>query len=100
MASREKKIIQARAGEPFLIALWEDRTHGHSWQPRLDSTPIQLLDDRYVRTIHVDTADSGKRTFEFVCSEPGRYELIFEKRLGWKFTADDRKIFVIDVATS
>ena len=92
----EKKIMQVQVGEPFKIVLWEDRTHGHSWQPQLNSAPLELVDEDYERTIHVDTADFGKRTFEFVCSKPGRFEIIFEKRIGWKFTADDRKVFLID----
>jgi len=92
---QEKKILNVRVSESFRITLWEDRTHGHSWQPILDSIPIQLLDDVYARTIHVDTADSGKRTFELMCTEAGRFEIVFEKKIGWKFSPDDRKVFVI-----
>ncbi len=92
----ETKILKVQVGDPFHITLWEDRTHGHSWQPRLDSLPIQWVDDQYVRTINVDTADSGKRTFEFICTREGKFEITFEKRIGWKFTADDRKVFLID----
>jgi predicted secreted protein len=93
---REKKMLQVQVGDPFKITLWEDRTHGHSWQPQFNSAPLELVDENYERTINVDTADFGKHTFEFVCLEPGRFEIIFEKRIGWKFTADDRKVFVID----
>jgi len=95
---REKKTLKVHVGEPFRITLWEDRTHGHSWQPHFDSTPVQLVDDDYVRTIHVDTADFGKRTFEFVCNEAGRFEIVFEKRIGWKFSAEDRKVFLIEAS--
>ena len=59
---REKKILKVQVGGPFQITLWEDRTHGHSWQPIFDSIPVQLVDDDYVRTIHVDTADFGEPT--------------------------------------
>lgn len=93
---KEKKTLRVQVGEPFKITLWEDRTHGHSWQPCLDSIPIQLVDDQYERTIHVDTADSGRRTLEFVCTRPGRFEIVIEKRIGWKFSAEDRKVFVIE----
>jgi predicted secreted protein len=93
---RENKTLKVRVGEPFKITLWEDRTHGHSWQPQFDSLPIELVDEDYERTIHVDTADFGKRTFEFVCSKPGQFKIVFEKRIGWKFSADDRKVFLIE----
>jgi predicted secreted protein len=94
----EKKTLKVQVGEPFRITVWEDRTHGHSWQPRFDSAPIELLDEDYVRTIHVDTADSGRRTFQFLCSKPGEFEIVFEKRIGWKFTADNRKVFMIEAS--
>ncbi len=96
---REKKTLKVRVGEPFKITLWEDRTHGHSWQPQFDSAPVELVDEDYVRTIHVDTADFGKRTFEFVCSQVGQFEIVFEKRIGWKFSADDRKVFLIEASS-
>jgi predicted secreted protein len=95
----EKKTLKVRVGEPFKITLWEDRTHGHSWHPRFDAAPVQWVDDDYVRTIHVDTADFGKRTFEFVCSQEGQFEIVFEKQIGWKFSADDRKVFLVEAVS-
>lgn len=88
--------MQVRVGEPFTVMLWEDRTHGHLWQPRLDDLPIRVLDDDYERTIQIDLADSGKRTFELICSESGQFEIIFERRYGWKFTADGHRTVVVE----
>ena len=93
---QKKKSLKVRVGEPFRITLWEDRTHGYSWHPQLDSLPIDLIDDDYEQTIHVDTADSGKRTFEFICSQAGRFEIMFENRVGWQFSANGYKTFVVE----
>lgn len=94
--TKEKKILKVRAGEPFKVTLWEDRTHGYSWQHVENSAPVELLSDEYERTINVDTADSGKRTFEFVCARPGRYEILFENRVGWQYTAKGMKAFIVE----
>ena len=41
---------------------------------------------------------SGKRTFEFRALKPGSHRIVFEKRMGWKFTAEDRRVYVVSVA--
>jgi hypothetical protein len=28
---------------------------------------------------------------------PGTHRVVFEKRMGWKFTAEDRHVFYVDV---
>ena len=30
--------------------------------------------------------------------KPGEHRIVFEKRMGWKFTAEDRRVFLISVA--
>ena len=93
---QENKRLKVQVGEPFRITLWEDRTHGYSWQPRLDSIPIELLVDDYERTINVDTADSGRRTFEMICSQPGQFEIVFEKQVGWQFTSQGSRTVIVE----
>ncbi len=94
---QKPKLVKAWVDEPFEIDLWEDRTHGYSWRLRPFPDAIELMNDDYERTVRVDTADSGKHTFQFVCSKPGRYELVLESRVGWQFTAKDTKTFVLEV---
>jgi hypothetical protein len=37
------------------------------------------------------------RVLEFEALKMGQYEIAFEKRLGWKFTAENRKGFLVHV---
>lgn len=92
------KIIEAETGQPFYISMWEDRTGGHSWTPRYDAQALDLLDDDYQRTVSVDTADFGKRVFTFVAKTPGEHPLVMEARVGWKFTADNRKHYLVRIS--
>jgi hypothetical protein len=43
--------------------------------------------------------ESGQRTFEFKAVTPGVHHLVFEKRMGWKFTAEDRRVFRVEAAS-
>ena len=91
------KIIDADAGNTFQITLWEDRTGGYSWTPRYAPDALDLIDDEYSRTVSVDTADFGKRVFTFLAKTPGEYSLVMEHRVGWKFTADNRKNYLVRI---
>jgi predicted secreted protein len=91
------KTIDATAGEPFHVALWEDRTAGYSWTPRYDANAFDLIDDDYQRTVNVDTADFGRRTFTFLAKTPGEHLLVLEYRVGWKFSASNRKQYVVNI---
>jgi len=89
------KVIDVVVGEPFEIILWEDRTAGYSWTPQYDVEALDLLDDDYRRTVNVDTADFGKRAFTFQAKKPGAHRLTMELRIGWKFTASNRKSYLV-----
>jgi predicted secreted protein len=54
--------------------------------------------DDFLRTANGNAVDSGRRTFEFRAVAPGTHRLVFEKRMGWKFTAEDRRVFLVRVA--
>jgi len=45
-----------------------------------------------------NAVDNGTRTFEFRAIEKGEHRIVFEKRMGWKFTAEDRRVFLINAA--
>lgn len=92
----ERKVTAA-LGVPFSIHLWEDRTRGEQWVPSFDTTALSLLADDYLRIAGNNAVDNGQRTFEFLPVASGRHALVFEKRMGWKFTAEDRRVFRIDV---
>jgi predicted secreted protein len=81
---------------PFVIRLWEDRTRGEQWIPSFDTHALTLLADEYLRIAGNNAVDNGQRTFEFKAVRPGAHQLVFEKRMGWKFTAEDRRVFQID----
>ncbi len=95
---QESRAIDAVPGHPFTIRLWEDRTRGEQWVPSYNTKALTLVDDRFLRVAGNNAVENGQRTFEFQGVLPGAHELVFEKRMGWKFTAEDRRIFLIQVA--
>ena len=94
------KVIEALLDRPIQIHLWEDRTRGELWVPSYDSTGLALLADDYLRIAGNNAVDNGRRTFEFKAVKPGSYQVLFEKRMGWKFTAEDRRVFQVKVVDS
>ena len=56
--------------------------------------------DDYLRIAGNNAVDNGQRTFEFKVVRPGTHRVLFEKRMGWKFTAEDRRVFDVTVADS
>ena len=97
---QESRAIEAMLGRAFTIRLWEDRTRGEQWVPSYDTRALTLVDDQFLRVASNNAVENGQRTFEFQGMLPGTHELVFEKRMGWKFTAEDRRIFLIQVASS
>ena len=94
----QDKVIQATLDQPIEIHLWEDRTRVELWIPTYDSSAMALLSDDYLRVAGNNAVDNGQRTFEFKVLKPGIFEIVFEKRMGWKFTAEDRRVFRITVS--
>jgi len=94
------RAIDAVLGQVFAIRLWEDRTRGEQWVPSYNTKALTLVDDRFLRVAGNNAVENGQRTFEFQGVLPGTHELVFEKRMGWKFTAEDRRIVLIHVAPS
>jgi predicted secreted protein len=92
--------MPATVDRPFVIHLWEDRTRGEQWVPSYDSTELALLSDEFLRIASNNAVENGQRIFEFKAVTPGTHRLVFEKRMGWKFTAEDRRVFQINVAHS
>ena len=95
---QEARALTARLNVPFRIHLWEDRTRGELWVPTYDASGLVLLDDEYLRIANGNAVDSGRRTFEFKPVSPGTHRILFEKRLGWKFTAEDRHVYYVTVS--
>jgi hypothetical protein len=56
----------------------------------------RLGGDDYLRVAGNNAVDNGRRTFEFRALEKGEHRILFEKRMGWKFTAEDRRVFLIN----
>lgn len=82
--------------QPFVIHLWEDRTRGEQWVPSYDAKGLALLNDEFLRIASNNAVENGQRIFEFQAVQSGVYQLIFEKRMGWKFTAEERRVFRIE----
>lgn len=97
---KEEKAVEARVGETVTVRLWEDRTRGEIYVPSYDPETVSLVNDDYERSIgdSNNAVDSGKRAFEFRALKPGTHRIVFEKRMGWKFTAEDRRVYVVTVA--
>jgi hypothetical protein len=94
----QDKVIHATLDHPIEIHLWEDRTRGELWIPTYDPAALALLSDDYLRVAGNNAVDNGQRTFEFKTLKPGVFEVVFEKRMGWKFTAEDRRVFHVTVS--
>lgn len=93
-SGREREIVTA-VGHPFSIHLWEDRTRGEQWVPAYDPQGLTLLSDEYLRIAGNNAVDNGQRQFEFKAMKAGSHDILFEKRMGWKFTAEDRRVFCV-----
>ena len=93
----EVKPIQTSKSETFHIHLWEDRTRGEQWVPTYDPQALSLVDDEFLRTVSNNAVDSGRRSFEFQSLAIGTHRLEFSKRMAWKFTAEDRRVFEVTV---
>jgi predicted secreted protein len=100
MHTERARIVETTLDQPIKIHLWEDRTRGELWVPTYDSTGLELLADDYLRIAGNNAVDNGQRTFEFKVIRPGTHRVLFEKRMGWKFTAEDRRIFDVTVSDS
>lgn len=98
--SNDYRSLSAVVGRPFVIQLWEDRTRGEQWVPSYDSKGLALLSDEFLRIASNNAVDNGQRIFEFTAVTPGVHQLVFEKRMGWKFTAEDRRVFRIEAGHS
>jgi predicted secreted protein len=94
----DARIIETVLDRPIQIHLWEDRTRGELWVPTYDPTALALLADDYFRVAGNNAVDNGQRTFEFQPVRPGTHSVLFEKRMGWKFTAEDRRVFEVVVS--
>ena len=92
--------LTGRVGMPFQIHLWEDRTRGELWVPSYDPAGLVLVGDDYLRIASENAVDSGQRTFEFKPVTSGSHRILFEKRLGWKFTAEARHVYEVTVSGS
>jgi len=93
----ETKSIQVFQSATFVVHLWEDRTRGEQWVPTYDPKTLGLMGDEFLRTVSNNAVDSGRRSFEFQALQPGRHRLEFSKRMAWKFTAEDRRVFQVTV---
>ena len=96
---KQEKTLECRTGRTFQIRLWEDRTRGEIYVPQYDPHVFSLVNDDYERAVGENwiIVDSGKRVFEFKADKPGTHRIVFEKRMGWRFTAEDRRVYVIAV---
>lgn len=95
---RNAKAITAVNGASFQVHLWEDRTRGELWIPVYDPASLVLVSDEFLPIASSNAVESGRRTFEFRAVAPGTHRLVFEKRMGWKFTPEDRRVFLVGVA--
>ncbi len=89
--------LDAVVGAPLTVTLWEDRTRGEQWVPVYDARDVALTEDEFVRTTSNNAVESGNRRFAFAPCRPGTHRLEFHKRMAWKFTAEDRRVFLVHV---
>lgn len=96
----DAKTVATRVGAVVTIRLWEDRTRGEIYVPSYDPDALSLVNDDYERSVgdSNQAVDAGKRAFEFRALKSGAHRILFEKRMGWKFTAEDRRVYIVMVA--
>jgi len=94
------KTVYAKTGSPFAIRIWEDRTRGSRWMPVFNTVSLRLLSDEFDRTRNIRVSDIGMRCFEFLPMKAGKYPIVFESRYGWKFSADQRLTYEIEVLSA
>lgn len=94
--THDMRVLTATVGQPFVIRLWEDRTRGELWVPSYETKNLVLLSDDFLRIASNNAVENGQRIFEFQALAPGIHRIVFEKRMGWKFTAEDRRVFQIE----
>jgi predicted secreted protein len=92
-AGDSRKVV---VDQPFVLQLWEDRTRGEQWVTSYDTKGLALLSDEFLRIASNNAVENGQRIFEFKAVRPGLHHVVFEKRMGWKFTAEDRRLFTIE----
>src|SRR2546422_4835156 len=97
---KQEKAVEARIGGILTIQLWEDRTRGEIYTPLYDPAVFALISDDYDRMMGANwnTVDSGKRVFQFRPLTAGVHRLVLEKRMGWRFTAEDRRVYIVTVS--
>lgn len=98
--THDRRSLAATVDHPFVIHLWEDRTRGEQWIPSYDPKALALLSDEFLRIASNNAVENGQRIFEFKAVVPGTHRLVFEKRMGWKFTAEDRRVFQIEAVSA
>ena len=96
LTSDSSEVRTVTVDHPFVIRLWEDRTRGEQWVPGYDTKGLALLSDEFLRVASNNAVENGQRSFEFKAVVAGAHQLVFEKRMGWKFTAEDRRLFRIE----
>lgn len=92
---RDATILNTTCGGTFQVHLWEDRTRGELWVPSYEPSSFILVNDEFAQTASGSAMEMGQRIFEFQAARPGRHRLLFEKRMGWKFTAEDWRVYVV-----
>jgi hypothetical protein len=98
-AWNSEKHIQTQLASTVIMRLWEDRTRGEIYMPLYDTNAVALVNDDYDRTMgdNWNVIDSGKHVFEFRPLKAGVHRIVFEKRMGWRFTAEDRRVYIVTV---
>ena len=86
--------VETLVGQPVTVRLWEDRTRGSRWNPIYDMAVLRCIGDDYERTRNIRVDDVGMRQFEFLALSPGLHEVTFELRYGWKFSAENRLVYL------
>ena len=96
---KQEKTVETHMGDTVRIRLWEDRTRGEMYAPLYDPQAVVLVNDEYERAIgeNWNIVDSGERVFEFRPVKSGVHRIVFEKRMGWRFTAEDRRVYLLTV---
>jgi len=97
--SKDRRLLTVTVDCPFVIHLWEDRTRGEQWVPSYDPKVLALLSDEFLRIASNNAVENGQRIFEFKAVASGTQRLVFEKRMGWKFTAEDRRVFQVEAVS-
>ena len=90
------KTIELGSGQLFRWSLSENPTTGYRWEVQTNSGLAQNAD--HYAAAGSGIGGGGVRTFDFVASQPGTFELVLVCKRSWERSSDGERTVRLRVA--